>query len=103
MSTAIDRISGLISLGIGAWFHVADQYVHVISNEIIRNGYNSRVQGGSWQLLNSSMFERSKAWMIVFILLGVIFEVKSIITEHQQKESKAADKTLHPAAGNAPV
>ncbi len=95
MNPTIDRISGIISLGIGAWFHVTDQYVHVIGNEIINNGYNSRVSGGSWSLLNALMFERSKTWMIIFIILGVILLVKSFISEYQHIKRKGANKPRH--------
>lgn len=103
MNPAIDRISGVISLGIGAWFHVTDQYVHVIGNEIINNGFNSRVQGGSWELLNASMFGPSKAWMIIFILLGVILLMKSIISERQQMKSKSENKAGVSGVDNTPV
>ena len=95
MITIADRISGIVCLGIGAFFHVSDQYVHVIGNEIINAGYNATGHGGSWRLLNALMFDRSKAWMMIFFSLAIIFLTKSTITEIRGYKKRISNKIPH--------
>ena len=88
MTVVADRISGIVSLGIGAWFHVSDQYVHVVGNEIINAGYHATGSGGSWSLLNALLFDRAKTWMIIFFVMGIILLIKSAVAEFRHKREK---------------
>lgn len=93
MSLIADRLSGVVCLGMGAWFHVSDQYVHVIGDQIINAGHHARTGSGSWSLLNALMFSRPKCWMVVFLALGVLFLAKSVVAEYRQRTVGASNKS----------
>ncbi len=66
-----------------------DEFVHVIGNEIINASHTvASPGGGMWSLLNASMFDRTKAWSIVLLILGILLLAKSVILEVRQMRGK---------------